>query len=117
VLAVSTDISVSLGAISVGTVSPARAGVTSATETEAVCEVCRKQMIDAGNGLLWTGKRGRSERRVTCSLLSHAGMDVRTLTRRAAGEYPEQGVIDGRPVVALGWGFEATLKTLGCGEL
>lgn len=49
--------------------------------------------------------------------LSHAGMDIRTLTRWASGEPAEQGVIDCRPVVALGWGFEATIQTPGCGEL
>jgi hypothetical protein len=40
-----------------------------------------------------------------------------SFTRRAAGELAEQGVLDGRPVVALSWGFEATLQTRGCGEL
>jgi hypothetical protein len=48
---------------------------------------------------------------------SHAGMDLRTLTCRAAGEYSEQRILDGRPVVALSWGFEATLQTRGCGKL
>lgn len=72
---------------------------------------------DAARQVTFAGGRvPRRAIRVTCSLPSHTGMDIRTFTHRASSEDSQQGIIDRRPIIALGWGFETTVQTRGCGK-